>query len=111
DPFTLFKEFLLLYNEEEQFKALERYGKITGKYDKETGLFYKNNPPVISCKIGNNEFGILNVIRSSLQFYIKTENNRFYKVWGYDVAGLYENGLEKEGELHLPYYSKVDKSA
>lgn len=112
DPFVIYKQFLLLKEAEEIETSLSLYQKISGSYDYETEEFEKDSPPIVEIKIGQYRFGILNVIRSSTQFYFIHENypQKINRVWAYDVAGIYNSGLEKEGS-RFDYYSKVDKSA
>lgn len=109
DPFVLYKQFLLLFPEEERYKSLARYQKISGEYNKEG---FWELPPVVEVKIGTYFFGISNAIRSSIQFYFynEFEPDKMRRVWAYDIANLFSGGLEQEAE-RLGYYSKVDKSA
>jgi len=117
DPYILFKQFLLRKSEEEQIKAITKFGKVGGEFD------YKEKewkiPPIISFKLLGYEFGIKNIIRSSVQFYYISERSRILNtVWAYDIATLYEGGIEKSclGELdpitntypkaRLHYYKK-----
>lgn len=71
DPFVLYKQFLMLFPEDKAFKSMERYGKISGEWNKKTGKWIVK--PVIEIEIdyGNKtyRFGIKNVIRSSIQYY------------------------------------------
>jgi len=109
DPFIIFKQFLLIQKEPADIqRAMEYYGKIGGVWDKkEKGWIVK---PVISVNINGHEFGILHSIRSSIQFYIK-DGDEVKKTWAYDIAGMYQSGLEKEATSRFDWYSKVDKSA
>ena len=109
DPFVLYKQFLLLVDEKDQKTSLERFGKISGRYNNKEKVWEEE--PIIKIKLANFEFGILNIIRSSIQFYyISKYKGIINKVWSYDIASLYGNNLSKEGE-RFNYYSKVDKSA
>jgi hypothetical protein len=112
DHFVLYKQFLKLVEDEERDLSLLRFGKVSGEYLKQEGIWEDSNPPIIQVKIGNYYFGISNVIRSSIQFYFINEfkPNEINKVWAYDIASMYLGSLEKEAK-RLPYYSKVDKSA
>lgn len=111
DPFVIYKQFLLLVSEDEQRESLERFGRISGEWDRETANWKPNNPPIISIKILGHTFGISNIIRSSIQFFYKSDYKDFLnKVWAFDIATLYPNGLATEGK-RFPYYSKVDESA
>jgi hypothetical protein len=110
DPFVLFKQFLYLMDEDAIQLALERYGHISGEWNKKDSKWEVQ--PVTKVKIGNYEFGIKNVIRSSIQFYYYHYEDKDLKtIWAYDIATLYHYGLEKEATSRLDYYSKVDKSA
>lgn len=112
DPFVIFKQFLLLQEESSIETSLSLYQKISGSYNYETEDFDEDSPPIVEVEIGQYRFGILNVIRSSTQFFFihKKYPQKINKVWAYDVAGIYLNGLETEG-ARFDYYSKVDKSA
>lgn len=111
DPFVLFKQFLQrLYSDMEREDALNRFGKISGEYDRQMSLWKVS--PVIKVQMSDGyEFGISQAIRSSIQFYYNRPGEEPNKVWAYDIAQLYENGLENEATQRLPWYSKVDKSA
>ena len=110
DPSVLFKEFLKYIGKPEEIKrSVIHFGKIAGEVDKETGEWITR--PVISVKVGDNEFGIMNVIRSSVLFYIRT-NERVKTLWAYDVSPLYTKDIKTEAKDNkLDYYSKVDESA
>ena len=115
DPFIIFKQFLLVLNKEQQDRALKRYGKVGGVWDRKDGG-WKVSPLVeIQLRGSQYRFGIKNVIRSSIQFYIYRNGSRFLNtIWAYDIAQLFKFGLEKEMTSRkdlFPYYSKVDKSA
>lgn len=111
DPFVLFKQFLLETEPEDIKKAMERFGKIGGEWSKEDGRWLVQ--PVVEVNFNEEYyFGIKNVVRSSIQFFYRKKGGRYLDtVWAYDIAQLYENGLEKEAMSRLPYYSKVDKTA
>lgn len=124
DPFQLFKLFLLEVNEYEQLNALKRYGKTGGRWDRKQGKWYDDEPPVIEVELNGYYFGIQIVIRSSIKFFYRTPNtNTLRTVWAYDIAQLYQYGIEREAlglydpitksypKARLPYYSKVDESA
>ena len=110
DPFVILKEFMAYVEDDEKQKALARFGKISGEWNKD--LHEWTVEPVIQIQIGNFTFGILQAIRSSIQFFIHNQyKTGFKKVWAYDIAQLYQSGLEKEATSRFDYYSKVDKSA
>lgn len=113
DPFVIFKQFLLLLTDEGQERAINRWGKIGGVWDREAGVW--KVAPIVSVRIGGRHFGIKNVIRSSIQFFMYNEADPYLNtIWAYDIAQLYQNGLESEMLRRrdlFPYYSKVDKSA
>ena len=110
DPFIIFKQFLLQQEKTAQIeRSMKMYGKIGGHWDKKEGKWTVK--PVVSVIINDtHEFGIMNAIRSSIQFYIK-DGEEVKTTWAYDVAGMYMSGLEKEAGSRFPWYSKVDKSA
>ena len=108
DPFILFKLFLAeLESDDDRERALDRFGKISGEI--KNGNWSIN--PVVEIAYGDYKFGIIQVIRSSIQFYYYDTIKNLKKVWAYDIATLFQNGLEKEATSRLPYYSKVDKGA
>ena len=110
DPFVILKEFLRFTDDAGKTEALSRFGKISGEYDNKNLEWIIH--PVIDIKIGDYHFGIIQAIRSSIQFYYYQEGfNSFNKVWAYDIAQLYEKGLEAEATSRFEYYSKVDKTA
>lgn len=124
DPFQIFKLFLLQVNEYEQLNSLKRYGKTGGRWDRKLGEWVKDEPPVIEIELNGYYFGIQIVIRSSIKFFYRTPNTKTLRVvWAYDIAQLYQFGLEREAlglydektksypNARLPYYSKVDESA
>lgn len=109
DPFVLYKQILLLLSPEEQEESMKRFGKIGGEWDNQEGRWKVS--PVCEIKIHDMHFGILNVIRSSIQFFTYIEGDtQIKKVWAYDIAQLFESGLEKEAQGRLPYYEKGDES-
>lgn len=108
DPFVLYKQFFKHMSDEDIKTSMEKFGKVSGEWHEGEWTI----KPITQIKIGGYEFGILNVIRSSVQFYFYKENwENLRTVWAYDIAQLYESGLEKEATSRLSYYSKVDKSA
>lgn len=110
DPFVLYKQFLSVMDEQDRIYSMSKFGKVSGEWDKELGVW--EITPVCEIKIADMFFGIKNVIRSSIQFYFRREHDDDIKVvWAYDIASLYQHGLEKEATKRLKYYSKVDKSA
>ena len=92
---------------------MSRYGKIGGEWNRKEGKWKVK--PVVELKLGAIHFGIKNVIRSSIQFFMFNETDPYLRtVWAYDVAQLYQNGLEAEMTMRkdkFPYYSKVSKEA
>jgi|TARA_Y100000033_G_scaffold18369_1_gene17219 hypothetical protein len=110
DPFIILKEFLRLLSKNQRQESLIRFGKISGEYNKKKKEWVIN--PVCKIKIGSFYFGIMQSIHTSIQFfYYRKGFKGFKKVWAYDIAQLYQNGLEKEANARFNYYSKVDKSA
>lgn len=116
DPFVLFKQFLYKLEDDNQGDeakirvALKRFGKKGGTWDRKDG--YWKEPPVVEVDMGNAYFGIVNVIRSSVCFYYrKKESNYLNKVWAYDIAQLFKDGLEKTAQDRLKWYSKISKEA
>lgn len=132
DPFVLYKQFLLLFDEEKQDRSMARFGKVSGEWNSKEGKW--SISPVIEIEVKRGlrvyRFGIKNVIRSSVQFYFyelvggmpKQLNNESYPlsiVWAFDIATLFKNGLEREAlgkvdeetglypNARLPYYSKL----
>ena len=127
DPFILYKQFLLLFNDERQDYSMKRYGKISGEWDSVEGVWTIRPVCQVTITRGHRtfKFGIKNVIRSSVQFFYyeviggkcKQLNNEKYIIntlWAFDIAPLYKYNLAKEMKARkklFPYYSKVDKSA
>ena len=110
DPFVILKEFMNYVDDDHKQQALARFGKISGDWDNKLHEWIVN--PVIEIKIGRYTFGIIQAIRSSIQFFIHNEYKTGFKtVWSYDIAQLFQNGLEYEATSRFDYYSKVDKSA
>lgn len=112
DPFVLYKQFLLKVNDPKLRKlSMEKYSKVSGEWNKDDGTW--DITPIVEIKMdGGLYFGIKNVIRSNIQFYFRRDNDEDIRtVWAYDIAPLYQHGLEKEATKYLPYYTKVDKSA
>lgn len=114
DPFVLFKQFLYILdsnhqNGDENIKiALKRFGKKGGTWNRTDGEWVE--PPVIEVDMGNYYFGIQNAIRSSVCFFYRKKESKFLnKVWAYDIAQLFKDGLEKTAEKRLPWYSKISK--
>ena len=110
DSLVILKEFLYHVDPDDRQKALARFGKISGEYNKKTSTWEVN--PVVMLDIAGYKFGIMQAIRSSIQFFIyKPGFKTFRKTWAFDIAQLYQSGLEKEATSRLDYYSKVDESA
>lgn len=109
DPYVLYKQFLLLLSEEEQKESLKKFGKVGGVWDRKKQCWKEK--PVVSIEFLGFEFGIINVIRSSVQFYYISKYKKYMnKVWAFDIRNLYQYSLSIEGK-RFPYYSKIDKSA
>lgn len=120
DPFILYKQFLLLFKNWDLEdsgtrieRALDRFGKTGGVWNRKDAKW--DVEPLVEIEIGNFRFGIKNVIRSSLQFFYYRKGSEYCNtVWAFDIAQLFQSGLEREmlsrKDLY-PYYSKVDKSA
>ncbi len=110
DPFIIFKSFLLELSSSDQQTALLRYDKEAGNYTRRSGWI---TPPLVSVKrhfFGHDlEFGIMNVIRGAMQFYV-IKNGFIMKTWSYDIQSFYENSLETEGK-RFSYYSKIDEES
>jgi hypothetical protein len=110
DPFVIFKQFLQYATDTEIENAMQRFGKISGEWDKQKAEWRIH--PIIEVEVSGTHFGIIQAIRSSIQFFFYRDGDTdIKKVWAYDIAQLYQYGLEKEATKHLTYYSKVDKSA
>jgi len=110
DPFVILKEFLRNVSDQEKDHALKRFGKISGEWNKKELTW--DIHPVITLDLGQYEFGIIQAIRSSIQFYWKNKDyDTVNKVWAFDIAQLYQKGLEAEATSRFDYYSKIDKSA
>ena len=127
DPFILYKQFLLLFNEDGQQYSMKRYGKLSGEWDTVEGVWTQMPVCQVTITRGHRtfKFGIKNVIRSSVQFFYyeviggkcKQLNNEKYIIntlWAFDIAPLYKFNLGKEMKARddiFPYYSKIDDSA
>ena len=113
DPFLIYKQFLLLLSPERAKISMSRYGKIGGEWNRKENKW--SVKPVVELKLGAVHFGIKNVIRSSIQFFMFNETDPYLNtVWAYDVAQLYQSGLEAEMTQRrdkFPYYSKISKEA
>ena len=110
DPFVIYKQFLKHMTEKERILSMMKFGKVGGEWDKDSQSW--DIKPICEIHFGDTYFGIANVIRSSIQFYFRREHDEdIKKIWAYDIASLYQNGLEKEATKRFKYYSKVDKSA
>ena len=121
DPFVLYKQFLLALPEDKREQSLNAFSKIGGVWDKYKGVW--KIPAVAEVLLPNGYyFGIKQAIRSCVQFYYRPSGGRKMTcVWAYDIALLYEYGLEREAlgeedkETHtypnarLKYYSKGDE--
>ena len=115
DAFQILRLFILHdYSDARKFDALERYGKITGEFDKKSGKWEVR--PVIAVDMGHFVIGIKQAIRDSIQFFIQSKGAKsITTIWGYNVASLFLNGLEKEADINsggrFNWYSKVDEEA
>ena len=110
DPFVILRTLLQTVDHATAERAMMRFGKESGEWDNKNKKW--DIAPIFSAMYGDHEFGIKNVIRSSIQFYyINHENEKMKTVWAFDIAGLYMNGLEKEAKSRFSWYSKVDESA
>lgn len=112
DPFVIYKQFLNHISDPTIRKlSMQKFSKVSGEWDKEDNAW--DITPIVELKMdGGLYFGIKNVIRSNIQFYFRRDGDEDIRtVWAYDIAQLYQNGLEKEATKHLDYYTKVDKSA
>ena len=115
DAFQILRLFILDdYSESRKADALERYGKISGEYNNKTGEWEVR--PVIVCDRGHFVIGIKQAVRDSIQFYIQSKGSKVINTcWGYNVASLFLNGLEKEADAskggRFDWYSKVDEEA
>lgn len=115
DAYQIFRLFALEMDDPENLKiALKRFDNIQGEWNSTKHEF--NVLPVIAVELDGIEFGILKVIRGSLQFYIKSPSKKDIETcWSYNIASLYLNGLEKESDINhggrFEWYSKVDESA
>lgn len=107
DPFILYKQFLLEIDKDKQYQSMERFSKVSGKWNTKTVSW--DLPPVVEIKIGRYYFGIIQAIRSCIQFFYRKEDDEFmHTVWAYDIKGLFQGNLEEEAGKRLPYYSKID---
>ena len=98
DAFQILRILILHnYTESRKVDALERYGKVSGEFNYKTKEWEVR--PVIVVELGHFIFGIKQVIRDSIQFFIKSKtSDKFSTCWGYNIASLYLNGLEKEAD-------------
>lgn len=120
DPFVLYKTMLNLLHPNQVQDSLERFGKVGGEWDNKIGKWKVH--PVCEVEVNGVKFGIRNVIRSSVQFFYYVEGSKTLNtVWAYDIAQLYDKGIEAEALYNigtkenpmprLSYYTKIDKSA
>ena len=118
DPFVIYKQFLKFVPEEAVQDCLERFGKTGGRWNRKTSQW--DIRPLVELKYNGYYFGIVNAIRSSLQFFYRKEGSEYLNtVWAYDIAQLYKYGLEREAlgkedketgtypDARLPYYTKM----
>lgn len=115
DAFQILRLFILQdYSDAKKFDALERYGKVSGEYDRKKEVWEVR--PVIAIDMGHFIIGIKQVIRDSIQFFTLSKSSMKLKTcWGYNVASLFIKGLEKEADINhggrFNWYSKVDEEA
>lgn len=110
DPYVILRELLQTVDTPTADRAMMRFGKESGEWNKKEGKW--EIEPVFKMQIGHYEFGIKQIIRSNIQFYlIHNDTTKLRTVWAYDIAGLYKSGLEKEAGSRFDWYSKVDESA
>ena len=115
DAFQILRLFILAdYSDAKKFDALERYGKVSGEWNKKDKVW--DVRPVIAVDCGHFIIGIKQVIRDSIQFFIQSKSSMAVSTgWGYNIASLFINGLEKEADSskggRFNWYSKVDSSA
>lgn len=108
DPYILFKLFLYNVPDENINQTLERFNNSSGEWsinDKKWIL-----DPIVQVNFDGYNFGIVQAIRSSIKFFIEKDGEIKY-IWAYDIKQLYQDGLEKEASLRLPYYSKISKES
>lgn len=115
DPFVLYRIFLEQFdmrNDEDKNRvvhSMERYGKVSGEWDKETHEW--SVKPVVELQLGEETVGIKQVIRSSIQFFVKRPwKDDIETVWAYDIAQLFPRNLSKEAK-RFSWYSKIAKEA
>ncbi len=110
DPYVILRTLLQTVDHATAERAMMRFGKESGEWNKKRGIW--EIEPVFQMNMAGYEFGIKQVIRSNIQFYIiSNETMKMKTIWAYDIAGLYMNGLEKEATARFDWYSKVDDSA
>ena len=111
DAIQIMRLFILHdYSDSRMADALERYGKVSGEYDRKTQTWEVR--PVIVIDRGHFIIGIKQVIKDSIQFFIQNKaSKRVTTCWGYNIASLYLNGLEKEADYskggRFTWYSKL----
>ncbi len=107
DAFVMFRT-MLEYSDMDPVKACDRWGKVSGEYDRKAKAWEVSPLVRIQTEIG--EVGIKNVIRSSVQFYfIASENpEKVHTCWSFDIAGHYPDHLAKTAKnMGLAWYSKM----
>jgi len=106
DPFVILKQFLIHMEENEAEKRLERFGKVAGEWNRKTQKW--DIEPVVEVKTTMGaRFGIVQAIRSSVQFFYMTKDDLYpRKVWAFDIAQLFMNRLEVEAK-RFDWYSKL----
>ena len=115
DAIQIMRLFILHdYSESRQADALERYGKVSGEFNRKTHEWEVR--PVIVIDRGHFIIGVKQVIRDSMQFFIQNKASKLVSTcWGFNIASLYLNGLEKEADDskggRFEWYSKLDEEA
>ena len=98
------------YSKEKEDMILERFGSVGGEWNKKQEIW--EVMPVCFYQTETFTVGIKQAIRSSLNFFYHDHiSGKMYTTWAFDVAGLYQGGLEKEAGGRFKWYSKIDDSA
>ena len=108
DPFILYKQFLLELDITDQMDSIQRYQKISGKFDKKLKQWEPDNPPLVKISFGDYELGIVQCIKNAYEFFYRKHDSEYLnKIWAYDMALFYKKPLEEIGKTYLPWYSKI----
>lgn len=111
DPLVIYRVLLNgLPDKEARYRSLVRFGKVCGEWNKEDEKW--DVKPVIELEFDDGYiFGIKQVIRSSIQFFMKAPAwENIETVWAFDIAQLFPSHLAEEAK-RFDWYSKVDESA